>query len=194
MVISNKRKYLFISTPKTGTHSMYKLLTTELDGERYGKYHEREVPNKCKDYFKFTTCRNPYDRLVSAWNSLLNTTADYNDLYKRFIKATDFESFVEWATDNKQKLPTMTERGVVVVCPQSLYLGKLTLVIDKFVKIEDIDSEINNLDFVKEKVDVPHLLKREHGGWDELKNDNILAHANEFLKEDFELLDYEKEG
>lgn len=191
MIISRERKYVFVSTPKTGTHSLYDILQKQFNGKRHGGYHEKEIPLEFKNYFKFTTIRNPYERLVSAWNSLLYTTEDYKAIYKPLIGSKRFEDFVEWATENKSKLPHMKERGMVVICPQSMYLNGVD--IDQYLKIEEINDRFNELEFVDQKVEVPQLLKRKHKNWDYWKNDNIIKHANELLKEDFEMFDYEIE-
>lgn len=190
MIVSNRRKYVFVSTPKTGTHSMYELLNA-FEGSRYGNYHEKVMPSYAKNYFKFTTIRNPYDRLVSAWNSLLFTTDEYRDLYIPLIGDDRFESFVEWACENKRKIPHMDVRGMIVLCTQTDYLKGIE--IHKHLKIENINEEFNKLHFVDKKVEVPRLLHRKYKSWDELKNKNIIEKANEYLKDDFENFDYEKE-
>lgn len=191
MVISRKHKFVFISTPKTGTHSLYHTLQEHFECERYGEdYHENTIPLGCGDYFKFTTIRNPYDRLVSAWNSLLFTD-EYRDEYISLIGNDTFEALVKWAWSNKRNLPYMGVRGLMTVVPQSTYLRGMK--IDKYLKIENIDEELSNLHFVDSKIKVHKLLHRKHKQWSELKNKTILKFANDFLKEDFEMFDYQME-
>ena len=76
MIISEKNNYVFVSTPKTGSHTMFKILQEQYDGVRYGpsngyNFHEWVTPVQYKNYFHFSTVRNPYTRFVALWWSLL---------------------------------------------------------------------------------------------------------------------------
>lgn len=194
MVISHKRKYTFISTPKTGTHSLYNVLVKDADGVRYGGYHDTKIPPEAVQYFRFTTTRNPYDRLVSAWNVLVKIDDIYAPIYRKLIGSQTFESFVEWAVDNKEKIHSWEGhdvRGILVLQLQSIRLKGIKF--DAKLRIENINEELNNLECMYGDIEVPHLLKREYKGWDYWKTPNIIAHANEYLKEDFHSLPYDKE-
>ena len=184
-----------MSTAKTGTHSMYDVLKREFGGFRYGRYHEATLPSGHENYFKFTTIRNPYERLVSAWNSLFFSSEEYRIMYLEQIGSDDFEKFLDWAIRVKHGMVDMPIRAIQVVCPQSIYLDGIE--IDAYLKIENIDTELNNLPFASNRdkpIVIPRLLKREHATWDDVKNKKLIKKANEFLKEDFEMFDYTKEN
>lgn len=81
MIISNKKKFLFIAIPKTGTTSLstifgkikgsecYNKVRPLPEGEKYWKHMTlSEVylfNQKIKNYFKFCFIRNPYDYALS---------------------------------------------------------------------------------------------------------------------------------
>ena len=68
MIISDKYKFIYVSMPKCGTHTFYSVIKEFYEGRRYGKFHHIDPPEfNYRDYFIFTSCRNPYDRLVGAW-------------------------------------------------------------------------------------------------------------------------------
>jgi len=80
MVISERRKLLFIHIPKTGGSTVRQLLIQAVpDAKVCEKYHndihfaEAALGPSLADYYVFTFVRNPWERLVS-WYSMMNQT------------------------------------------------------------------------------------------------------------------------
>lgn len=187
MIISEKNKYVFVSNPKTGTHSFYKLLKNEFDGVQLeGRYHENAVPDQYKDFFTFTTCRHPFSRVVSAFH-VLTRDDGYKDLFLPKVGAPDFLSFVKWLVtlDNEKEL---IGRGMAVLTLQTTWLRPVRL--DHMIRIEDANTDFAKLPFVKTPTEVPVLLARKHETWDEIKCKKSEALLLKWLAKDFELLPY----
>ena len=197
MILSRKHKYVFISTPKTGSHTFFKLLTEQFDGERLqGPFHRTEMPGNTEGYTVFSTIRNPYDRFVALWNSLLFAKPDpyaYRDTWLSVIRKDDLLTFSRFAAKNKDRIEMMADvRMPTLMMPQHRWYRRLPPNVIS-LKLENIDEAFHALPFVTKRVTLPHELKREHASWDDLKTDEIIANVNEWAGEDFEKFGYEKE-
>jgi hypothetical protein len=190
LIISETLKYVFVSNPKTGTHSFYKLLKDEFEGvQQEGRYHENQIPEEFVDYFTFSTCRHPFARAVSAFH-VLTRDDGYKDLFLPRVGGEDFLSFCRWLTklDNQKEL---VGRGFAVLTLQSAWLKPVR--IDQFVRIENANEDFAALPFVQNTVEVPTLLARKHESWAELRCDESEALLREWLAPDFEFLPYDPE-
>jgi len=188
MIISEKDKYVFVSNPKTGTHSFYKLLKEQFNGVQVeGRYHENDVPEKNKDYFTFSTCRHPFSRAVSAFH-VLTRDDGYKDLFLPKIGGEDFLSFVKWLVKHDSE-KELVGRGMAVLTLQSTWLRSVR--IDELVRIEHANDDFAALPFVKEPVAVPTLLARKHETWDEIKCQKSERLLRKWLAKEFEFLPYD---
>ena len=196
MILSRKNKYVFISTPKTGTHSFYKLLQDEFDGERLkGNYHRTEMPDNADEYLVFSTVRNPYDRLVAIWNSVLhakNERNNYRDEWLATLRKDDFLTFAKFAAKYRNDIEYRPVRSPYLLMPQCRWYNKMPEGVTP-LHLENISVEFHSLPFVNKEVEIPHMLKRDHASWDEIKTDEITSFVNEWAGEDFEKFGYEKE-
>ncbi len=113
MILSRKNKYVFISTPKTGSHTFFKLLVEQFDGTRMGgEFHRTEMPPNTDGFTVFSTVRNPYDRLVALWNSLLHNKNDkhgYRDTWMSVLKNDDFLTFCRFAAKHHKNIEFINE-------------------------------------------------------------------------------------
>lgn len=187
MLVSEKNKFIFVSTPKTGTHSVFKLLPEIFDTSRVeGAYHETNIPEKYKEYYVFTTVRNPFERMVSIWNALINLE-EYRVRYLPIVGGDTFEDFVKWIT--VQTVDTRPKgRGAAVLTTQSEWLKGIN--IDQYLKLEDIDNEIETLPFFSNAnldnyIKVPKVLARKHLSWNDLKSDELRSIIVSWAYDDF---------
>lgn len=76
MIVSHKHKYVFIQSPHTGCTAVGRELVDFYDGEpmlfKHAAYHDflRAATPAMKQYFVFSTVRNPIDELVSFYYKL----------------------------------------------------------------------------------------------------------------------------
>ena len=200
MILSRTYKYVFISTPKTGSHSFFKLLQDEFDGERLGpEFHRTTMPAKVEGYTVFSTCRNPYDRLVALWNSLLfsnGTKPDkhgYRDTWLSVLRTDDFAAFAKFAAKHANDIEQVSKvRMPTLMIPQHRWYRRMPPNVIP-LHLENINSEFNSLTFVDKPVNIPHALKRTHASWQELRTEEIISYANIWAGEDFEKFGYTKE-
>lgn len=144
---------------------MYHYLPKLYDGERYGGFHERQLPKNHKEYFVFTTIRDPFERLVAAWNSLL-FQPDYRPIYIEKVGSDSFGDFVRWILefDNQTKFHG---RGSPVITLQSVWLKDVLDHIDHFVVTNDMNNSFAKLPFSTGTDVFEAKLKRNHS---EFKN------------------------
>jgi hypothetical protein len=107
MLISRRRKFIFIHIQKTGGSSIERVIK-ELVPDAYSilgthdhaSWAKREIKAEWDQYFKFAFVRNPWDRLVSwytmiAQGALIHTKYDLNRLWQYVLdNSTNFDEFI----------------------------------------------------------------------------------------------------
>lgn len=187
MMISHEHRFVFVSTPKAGTHSMYELLG-QYGAHRYGGYHETHLPPDVKGYYHFTTCRHPIDRLVAAWYSLL-FHSDHRDAFVRHVGNDTLPAFLRWVMKHPNHR-NLIGPGKMTITPQSVRLKHLRL--DGVIRMERLAQDFANLPFVDAPVDIPHALSRPHPPWHVLIPEPLLHDVVRWLAPDFQCLPYER--
>jgi hypothetical protein len=216
MIINNEQRWIFVSNPKAGTHTMYKIL-----GEMYGlSYHRAkwlekyfDPKGKCQQYgmsgsnthsnvipaarasgfYKFSVVRNPYDKAVSAWWHLLKTDKELTPQRRQFrqkmfkaIGGEDFKSFAEWLPNRHR---VIEKKSAMMFNSQFDWMGHIKF--DKILKLENLSTEIKTIPFLK---DAP--VTQEYSFSNERNNQYYTTEIKELIygayKEDFEVYGYEK--
>jgi hypothetical protein len=158
MIVDHDRQFVFISTPKAGTHTMFALL-----GELYGLqrlpggFHRKEVPPEARHYTRFTVVRNPYVRAVSVWWHLLFRDR-YRDKWRPIIGTLDFRGFLRWLVDSPEP---PVNRGDVVLRPQHAWLANARPI--QWLRLERLESEFAGLPFVGDEAP-RHIPRRLSSG------------------------------
>ena len=172
--------YVFISTPKCATHSLYYVLQEYFGGRRIKPYHRREVPESHADRFRFTVVRNPYSRAVCMWWIITNSQR-YHENYKWYVRSTSFEAYLKWAMSKSNGV----RRLKILTWTQSQWHPEPI----NYIKLESLQNDFNKLPFVNKKIEMPKLLKRTPNN---LKV--LTAVTRELIKElcseDFRRFDY----
>lgn len=189
MIISEKHKYVFVSTPKTGTHSLFDYLKTDWDGvQAEGLYHRKDIPAEAAGYHVFTTVRHPFARTVSIWNSVTRVDP-YRDIYVPLVGGEDFATFADWLMDFDPD-DLQTEKGRALLDIQSDWLKGIA--VDHVLHIERVDEDFAALPFVPEDfpVAVPKLLARSHPCWTTLVHGTLKTRLTDWLAQDFQQFGY----
>lgn len=205
MRINKKHKFVFISTPKNCTHTIYDILDKYFSvGLIDAGFHNNKIGLAYRKYFRWTIVRNPYSRAVSVWWSACRLA--HKDQYKfrrRCGSKDDFIKFITWLADQpfhqRQRDPLMlsqTEwlnpiKPIHCIHTEGLEenLKQLPFWIDGI--------EIKKLNTTAEKINVQQLEEKQkivRPPWqefykDEKAKDAVLKYANS----DFEQFGYPME-
>jgi len=213
MLVNHDLRYVYVSVPKAGTHTMFYVLSRFYGGlwhnrktgqyeppkrdkhplwiERYGSgpicvpHHPHEIPPECRDYFKFSVVRDPYTRAVSAWRS---TTLPGKHILKQCPNPENLSLWLKWATAVKHYHPAV-RRQVDQLRPVSQY--------DAILHLESLAAEFCSLPFWDGRPkkwpgreSVLTLPGQYSNGPEETLSPDDVALVNKFYAADFEAFDY----
>ena len=101
-------------------------------------------------------------------------------------------TFCKFAAKTRNDIEQRPVRSPYLLMPQCRWYNRIDAEVLP-LHLENINVEFHSLPFVDKEVEIPHMLKRSHASWDDLKTDEIVSLANEWAGEDFEKFGYEKE-
>ena len=202
MRISTKHQFIFISTPKACTHSIYQVLKEHYsEGLIEHGFHENSIPPAFRKFFRWTVVRNPYTRAVSLWWSACRLhPPDIYGFRKGCGAADDFTRFITWLsnTSPEERRPQplmMTQAEWLRPCEpiRALHLESLQEELSKLVFWEP-DIKLPRINTTDEKIIVQ---SREEGRpikkppWRELYKDGKAQEAVlKWAEEDFNRFGY----
>jgi hypothetical protein len=195
-MISHKYKFVIILLPKTGTTSIQNFLaskdrkTTCWPGP---ERHYDEIKENVKDYYMTSTCRNPYDRVVSLWKYWDNR------LRYRGHLTTEFSYFVKDYERMQKKICRVFNKYEKIhfcTCVDSVALSTDNRLshtdIDFWVKTENLQQDFN---IVCDKIGIPrqqlpHENKTRHKHYTEYYDDETRSIVAERYARDIERFGY----
>jgi hypothetical protein len=175
---------IFVTTPKSGSHTGFKLMQ-DYFGAKGGFNHSTQTPANLGDYYKFTFVRNPYDRFCSLYHACV-----INDK-KKFVPRHARKHIINYAQwmvkcTKKRRFPRRK-----LMAPQWLYHEHSRL--DNYIQIEHAQEEFRRA-FPDKNIVMPHELRRDHVTWDEVKTPKLIELVNEWAGKDFEFYGYKNEN
>lgn len=183
MIISHGYKLIFVTTPKSGSHTGFKLMEDNF-GASARFNHNTHIPSVYKNYTSFTFVRNPYERFCSLYHACV-----INDV-KHFVPDTARESILNYA----KWLALSAKKHIYIrkdlMAPQ--YVWHRTSTIKHYIQIENPNKFFEWFcpDII---IDIPHELKRKHLTWNDVKTDDLLHYVNLWAGDDFIKYGYNKE-
>jgi len=153
MRINKKHRFVFVSTPKAGTHTIYKILREHYsDGLLEAGFHNNQIVDHYDKYFRWTIVRNPFTRAVSIWWSACRLA--HLDQYKfraRSGAQYSFQKFVKWMNSvsitERQKQPLLQN--------QSEWLQSVFPI--NVIHLERMKAELKQLPFWKDDIEIDQL-------------------------------------
>ncbi|MHA1345007.1 MAG: sulfotransferase family 2 domain-containing protein [Candidatus Heimdallarchaeaceae archaeon] len=149
MRVNKIHKFIFISTPKACTHTIYNILDEHYSFRlrKFG-FHCNNIPERYKNYFRWTVVRNPFSRAVSIWWSACRLA--HKDQYKFRVRSGgqyDFTKFIVWLSKQNQ--------NEALVMNQSNWLRSVEPY--NLIHMENLEEELKQLPFWKEGIKIPQL-------------------------------------
>jgi len=183
--LGHKYKYIWYVVPKCGRTSLLYWLKKHnlIEQEKKGLSTGDSLSVKHNEYFTFAFCRNPYDRLVSAYFD--KVVKQKLPLYKRWKD----KSFKEFANDVCD-MPTDKVDGHIVpqvfLIPENLdFLGRFE---NLNQDIQTVTNKLFNINF-----DNRCYNASEHNHYPEYYNKALRDKVYAKYKEDFERFGYDSE-
>lgn len=218
MIVSHKRKFIFIHIPKTGGGSIRRTLLPHADiitakdaKTDHAKKFKRLINNNMTvknmsihakpkvvqnlvgrkvwaNYFKFCFVRNPWDLMVSLY--YFNRRPDYGKTeVGRFAKRHNFTDFITWFVRTRKN-----KKGGIITKGQLPYIlnnnGKLLInYVGRFENLVNEFGNITNKLGIKEKL--MHSNRTSHKPYREYYDDRTCELVAYFFKRDIEYFNFE---
>jgi len=196
MRISHEHKLIFFSTPKCGSHTGWEIMEKYFNAKRTGTIHLGVVPEKYRNYLAFTFVRNPYERAIAIWNSLLefpktdNDERGYRRQFMSYIGSDTFEDFCEWLASTGG----VTDRARIT-WPQWKIHALSNIKNINYFKLEELQENLKPFLYLNTGVSIgtfPHNLKRKHPTWKEIQTPKLKQLINKWAGKDFDRYGYIK--
>jgi hypothetical protein len=200
MFSTNKKNLYFVHIPKNAGNSIRqacKKQNIKVVSHNIRKRNKRLLAahRRKKDLHAFCISRNPYDRIVSAYNYLMkegkNKTKEDNIERDEYLKPyADFTDFVQNGLAHAAK-------NQLHFLPQVFWIknhsGKPE--VETVLKMENLQDELNafcnQMGFPPKKLDITNTSHRKNT-WEEYYTPETKKIVAEIYHEDFEFFDYEK--
>lgn len=188
-------KFVFVHIPKTAGNSIKSALSLKGDNHRTLSSIVDEKNINIQEYFTFTFVRNPYSRLVSAYNFIKNGGYNGNNKWDievrdAYIKNLSFKDFVlENCYDKKNQIKRNHFIGAVHFLPQTYFIDTK---INFIGKVENLQKDF---DIVCDRVGIPHsTLKHKNIGekanYLDYYNNELIEIVQSLYHNDFQQFNY----
>ena len=153
MRVSVPHRFVYLSTPKAGTHTICKLLEEFFPkGLMENGLHNVNIPSCYARYSRWTVVRNPYSRAVSLWWSACRLCPE--DIYgfrKGCGAAEDFRKFILWLAST----PMADRFQEPLMLSQAEWLRPVEPVLA--IHLEQLEEGLASLPFWRDGIMIPKL-------------------------------------
>ncbi len=188
-----KHKCIFIHIPKTAGTSILTALSKNRINRDHASYEIflRADPKKFHEYYKFSFVRNPWDRIVSTYEYLIQGGNKNEDIYFQILFKSKYDTFNKFVLDYLDK-DSIHEHGMFK--PQYLYIynHKMECQVDYIGKFENLDRSFME---ISKSLNLPYELpkinqskRREYK--DYFRNEDVKNKINQLYKKDIEYFKY----
>ena len=184
--------WLFVSTMKCATNSLYKVLPAH-GGQWIGgqSFHALPKPEERLAPTHWTCCRNPYDRAVSIWASTCVRKAN-RERYGAFGYIQDFGgdplSFADFA---RYILPARPKLGPTAWLWRNQSDWQDQFIVDLVLRTEELETEL--LWYFGIDARIPFLNASQHEQWRHYYGDGaVVAAVDKWAGEDFDRFAYDR--
>lgn len=188
-----KYKCIFIHIPKTAGTSILSTLAGRIRGRNHSDFscYEKFNPSAFTEYYKFTFVRNPWGRVVSCYEYLLNGGNQQEDLYYKKLLIEKYNTFEKFVLEflNHEVI-----HENVLFKPQYLFIydhtGKCKVnFIGRFENIFNDSKEIlNKLNIKSELPETNASMRKPYQEY--YRNNKVKNKISNLYKKDIELFNY----
>lgn len=178
MFVCHKHRFVYVPFTKSGSSTMYKVLSQNFVGTKFRRTKRRIRPED-KQYTSFCVVRNPYSRLISWWWSICKPKGDRYGHKRELAKRGLPETLSGFLTLWEEKKGTDQYSHV-----------KANDGIDYVLKLGNLEQDFNSLPFVTKHISIPCVNKKNHPPWQELLDPESGRLINRIYKQDFEFFNY----
>ncbi len=201
MIKNDKYNFIFVHIQKTAGSSITDSLSKLEGNKRIGYYHSFIRNNKIDNidsYFKFCFVRNPWDRLVSWYNMMINKNT-HNDFSRYLLEnSNNFSEFLN-LTDviNEGMAHEYNDENPY---PKSISFNQLdyisdnsgNILVDFIGRFENLN---NDFDYVMNKIGItnyhlPHINKFKHDDYKKYYSDKDIEKVYNMYKRDIDYFGY----
>jgi len=164
--ISDRHKCIFIHIPRSAGTSIKEALELQGRGHLPWQYYYLVYPDKWDSYLKFAIVRNPWDRVVSAYNYAKMGKSYWHDNLNRFAPHPDYEllskkTFTECCEILKNRRNVLKDKAWH---PQHLWIAKTDnstypIMVDVILNYENLENDFQVLceKFAITNINLPRL-------------------------------------
>lgn len=199
MSVYHKWRSVFVQIPKNASSAIHRIMENQTDNrhdhETYLNILSQNDPELIESYYSFAICRNPYDRLVSAYEFLRQGTWEHVDM--------EFEQLIKHFYNQGLHFYTNYD---VFFWPQHRFVTiKKIVLVDKIMKYENLAQDwLEVHEEITSRVPprfstLPTSLKIENQShnkvgknWEDYYTPELKQMVYELYQRDFEIFGYEK--
>lgn len=201
-IILNDKKLIYLNNSKTACSSIKKTFINKKIKDDYSIHflnwnETNKIENDYEEFFKFTFVRNPFDRLVSCYESKFKSDSKkgveilHYDKYLLGILNKDkgFDNFVKKII----KIPKFLADRHFESQYRLIFDKNQNCLVDYVGKYENINEEFQ---FIKERFklsSLPHYNKSDKKNWKNYYTKETAELVYKYYKKDIEEFNYEKE-
>ena len=181
-------KFVWFRVAKTGTQSTMAILRENVREFEIEKgYRVKYTPKRYSDYFKFSFVRNPFARIVSAWNDKIirGMTGGGKFCSEDLNRFRKFEFFLDWLKDQDPTTVNIHYRPQTLLIPEEIdFIGRL-----ENVEI-DMRHVLGNLG-IETECEVPHRNRSNSPGLEKVASKSAMDAIRRYYELDFARFSYD---
>jgi hypothetical protein len=199
--IDHQKKLIFVHIPRTGGTSISSVLSNnEKSALNIHPLNKNFLSNSLSNYFKFTSIRNPFDRLVSVYHycirenfSIVYSKTNNGIIFGKKNEMLSFEEFVFEVQNYKNSTSFYNyHKKFFILYPLSYWLYKNDKIcVDYIIRFENINE---GWEYISKKFNLDRNLPK----FNETKRDDYKSYYNsstkkiveEFYKDDLNNFNY----
>jgi len=205
MLISHENQFVLFCNESTGSRAVYDTFASLYGATEFSQKHfNRPIPEGTENYLPIITCREPFDRMISAYHRIIEQPVGHA-YYGRGIQWDTFEEFLsrycEWfkASSQNDKDETLifckwiAGEFMTIPWPQDFVFDEVVSqcsLTPVFLHQESLQEDVNRLPFYRGE-QLPIIGKSDYNR-DDFKTPSNIAIVASCLSREYSIFGYSK--